>query len=109
MRIRSDGRIDSSWSGPGPSPLGPSDTGLQVDSLLCNTTLMSRRCVMATIYLADQFLLLEIEGTFEQIEPFLEFEEPEMFDADETESRLGDAARWSYRIPCPGVRYYFFE
>ena len=54
-------------------------------------------------------MLLEIEGTFEQIEPFLEFEEPEMFDADETESRFGDAARWGYRIPCPGVRYYFFE
>ena len=64
---------------------------------------------MATIFLADEFLLLEIEGTFEQIKPFLEFEEPEIFDVDEAESRPSKPTFWGYRVPCPGVRYYIYE
>ncbi len=64
---------------------------------------------MAAISWADEFLLLEIEGAFDQIEPFLAFEDFEMFDVDETESRPREPIQWGYRVPCPGVRYYSFD
>ena len=64
---------------------------------------------MGTILLADEFLLLEIEGEFPQFEPFFEPDSLENFDVDEPESRPREQPRWGFRIPCPGVRYYFFE
>ncbi len=64
---------------------------------------------MAAISWAEEFLFLEIEGGFEQFEPFIELEALEIFEVDATEPRPSEPARWGYRIPCPGVRYYFFE
>lgn len=64
---------------------------------------------MATTFLADEFLPLEVEGEFHQIEPFLEFDALDILDVDEAEPRPIDSVRWGYRIPCPGVRYYFFD
>ena len=60
---------------------------------------------MATIYLADEFLLLEMEA---ELKPF----EPDClgdYDLEEPTSRLHEPSRWSYQVPCPGVKYYFFD
>ena len=64
---------------------------------------------MATIPLADEFLYLEIEGAFDQFDPFLELDVLEIFDVEEAVSCSNEQTRWGYRVPCPGVRYYFFE
>ncbi|MCH8892949.1 MAG: hypothetical protein J4N69_05635 [Chloroflexi bacterium] len=64
---------------------------------------------MATIFLADEFLFLEIEGELDQFEPLFEPDYLGLFDLDETEPRPPEPNRWSYRVPCPGVRFYFYE
>ncbi len=64
---------------------------------------------MATIFLADEFLLLEIEGELDQFEPVNEPDYLGLFDIDETEPRPREQNPWAYRVPCPGVKYYFFE
>ena len=64
---------------------------------------------MATIYLADEFLLLEIEGPLDQFDPYLELDVLEIFDSDDAKPRPKEQTGWGYTIPCPGVRYYFFE
>ena len=64
---------------------------------------------MATISSADEFLLLEIEGALDQFDPYLELDVLEILDVEDAESRPGEEARWGYTVPCPGVRYYFFE
>ena len=64
---------------------------------------------MGTIPLADEFLLLEIEGALDQFDPFLELDALEMIDVEDAGSRPSESARWGYRVPCPGVRYYFYE
>ena len=64
---------------------------------------------MVAISWVDEFLHLEIEGAFDEFDPLLEPEALEIFDVDEAEPRPSESARWGYRIPCPGVRYYFFE
>ncbi len=56
--------------------------------------------------MADELLLLEIDGSFDQIEPFENFYD---FAEDEVESHPYETVRWGYRVPCPGVRYYTFE
>ena len=65
--------------------------------------------MMATMFLADEFLLLEIEGELDQFDPINEPDYLGIFDVDETEPRPRDSKFWYYRVPCPGVRYYFFE
>ncbi len=64
---------------------------------------------MATISLADEFLPLEIEGAFDQFDPFLELDALELFDVEDAEPRPSESARWGYRVPRPGVKYYFFD
>ncbi len=64
---------------------------------------------MATMFLADEFLLLEIEGELDQFDPINEPDYLGIFDFEETESRPQEPKYWNYRVPCPGVRYYFFE
>ncbi len=64
---------------------------------------------MATIFLADEFLLLEIEGELDQFEPVNEPDYLGLFELDETEPRPREQNPWAYRVPGPGVRYYFFE
>lgn len=64
---------------------------------------------MATIRPADEFLLLENEGVVENFDPFAEYDAIAMFDVDEAELRLKEPPNWGYRVPCPGVRYYFCE
>ena len=64
---------------------------------------------MATIFLADEFLLLEIEGDLDQFEPVNELDYLGLFDIDETEPRPREQTHWGYRVPGPGVRYYFFD
>ena len=64
---------------------------------------------MATIPLADEFLPLEIEGAFDQFDPFLELDALELFDVEDAEPRASESARWGYRVPRPGVKYYFFD
>ncbi len=64
---------------------------------------------MATIFLADEFLLLEIEGELDRFEPVNEPDYLGLFDLDDAEPRSGEHNHWSYRVPGPGVRYYFFE
>jgi hypothetical protein len=64
---------------------------------------------MATIFLADEFLVLEIESESVQIGPFLDVDSLGIFDVEETGSRPREEHHWGYRVPCPGVRYYFYE
>ncbi len=64
---------------------------------------------MATIFLADEFLLLEIEGAIDQFDPYLEPDVLGIFDVEDAEPRPREQTRWAYRVPCPGVRYYFFK
>ena len=64
---------------------------------------------MATIFLADGFLLLEIEGDLDLFEPLSEPDHLGLFDIDETEPRPRETDHWGYRDPALGVRYYFFE
>ena len=64
---------------------------------------------MATMFLADEFLLLEIEGELDQFDPINEPDYLGIFDVDETKPRPREPQYWHYRVPCPGVRYYFFE
>ena len=64
---------------------------------------------MATTFLADEFLLLEIEGELDQFDPINEPDYLGIFDFEEPESRPSEPRSWNYRVPCPGVRYYFFE
>ena len=64
---------------------------------------------MATIYLADEFLLVEIEAEPEQFEPFFEPDHLGVNDLQETGSRSHEPSRWRYQVPSPGVKYYFFD
>ncbi len=64
---------------------------------------------MATTFLADEFLILEIEGDLDQFEPVNEPDYLGLFDRDETEPRPREQSHWGYRVPCLGVRYYFYE
>ncbi|MDA0263056.1 MAG: hypothetical protein O3A93_02090 [Chloroflexi bacterium] len=64
---------------------------------------------MAAISWADEFLLLEIEGGLDQLDPFLEHKSLDIFEVAEQEPLSGDGTHWNYRIPAPGVRYYYYE
>jgi hypothetical protein len=64
---------------------------------------------MATIFLADEFLILEIESESDQTGPFLEFDSLGISDVDDGDTRPREENHWGYRVPCPGVRYYFYE
>ena len=64
---------------------------------------------MATIFLADEFLLLEIEGEFQSYDHLFEPEALDILDADQAESHPRELGQWGYRVPYPGVKYYFFE
>ncbi len=56
--------------------------------------------------MADELILLEIDGLSDQIEAFDPYYD---FAEDEVETLPDETARWGYRVPCPGVRYYTFE
>ena len=64
---------------------------------------------MAAIFLADEFLVLEIESELQQNDPFPDFDSLGLSDVDETETSPREEHHWGYRVPCPGVRYYFYE
>ena len=64
---------------------------------------------MATIYLADEFLLLEMEAELEQSDPFFEPDCLGDYDLGEPDSRPHEPSRWIYQVSCPGVKYYFFD
>ena len=64
---------------------------------------------MATIFLADESLVLEIESELEQNDPFPDFDSLRLFEIEETKSRPREERHWGYRVPRPGVRYYFYE
>jgi len=64
---------------------------------------------MATFYLADELLPVEVEVAPEDFESFFEPDSPEPIDLEETEPQSHAKVRWGYRVPCAGVRYYFRE
>jgi hypothetical protein len=64
---------------------------------------------MATTFLADEFLLLEIEDELAQSDPYLDTDSLSLLDIDDADARALDHARWAYQVPCPGTRYYFWE
>ena len=64
---------------------------------------------MTTIYLVDEFLLLEMEAELEQFDPFFEPDCLGNYGLEKPDSPPHDPSRWSYQVPCPGVKYYFFD
>ncbi len=64
---------------------------------------------MATIFLADEFLVLEIESELQQNDPFPDFHSLGLSDVDDADTRPREERHCGYRVPCPGVRYYFYE
>ena len=64
---------------------------------------------MATIPLTDESLPLETGGVIGRFDPLLELNTLDIFDVEDAESRPREQGSWGYWVPCPGVRYYFFE
>lgn len=64
---------------------------------------------MATIYINDELLLTEIEDQLGQFEPLLEPDYLELLEVDDPRPRLPAKVGWSYRVPCPGVRYFYYK
>ena len=64
---------------------------------------------MATIFLADEFLVLEIESELQQNDPIPDFDSLGLSDVDDAATRPREESHWGYRVPYPGVRYYFYE
>ena len=64
---------------------------------------------MATICITDELLLMEIEDQLGQYEPLLELDYLELLELDDSRSRAPEKTDWSYGVPCPGVRYFFYK
>ncbi len=64
---------------------------------------------MATIFINDERLLMEIEDQLGIYEPLLEPDYLELLEIEDARPRAPEKIDWSYRVPCPGVRYFYYE